>query len=644
MRRHLFSVIMVAFLVWFTGFSYLRLRFNGMEAVHLSTQTNTLQMVWTTIANSYETSMQAYCDIYIQQEPVLDLLRRARKYREQGDETNLAIVRAQLYRLLYPVYHRLQQRDVRQLQFYTPDNVSFLRFHAPHRSGDSVQDGRPSVVMANRDHRMVQGFETGRVLSGFRNVFPLISQGEHLGCVEFGQPFAALRRQMWNMDQERDYKMFFYAPLLLPKLVPEQKKLYTPSQFSPDWLVEDARHELLDSPPDISSASQGICKLLAESSAFMQALATRKACSIVIKTPDEFWRVTLLPIVDVEGFPSALMLSFVPDAQVKAFHRNYFWNVFGLSLIVLIGAGISFQILQKKRALQEKKQRLQLITNTMSDGLLVIDRNGEISFVNRACTETMGCALSEMLGQSAHDFLHPHESEQSEALSCPLCKLIKDGNSGLDFHGEDVFVRQDGSHFMAEVNAAPMMKDGKNVGLVLIFRDITERKRIEEELNKLSHTDPLTNAFNRRYFMNVLTMEAERVRRYGAPLSLMICDIDHFKRVNDSFGHLVGDRVLQQMVATIQERIRSTDILARWGGEEFVLMLPHTMLADAVKKVEELRAAISQTDFGEAGTVTASFGVTPFRGEDSIDSMISRADKLLYLAKAEGRNCVRSSE
>ncbi len=644
MLVRLFAVVMVAFLFWFGGFSYLRHRFNGMETTHLSAQTNALQMVWQTIVGSYATSMESYCDIYIQQEPVLDLLREARQYREQGDEANLAIVRAQLYRLLYPVYQRLQRRDVRQLQFHTQDNISFLRFHAPHRSGDSVEDSRPSVVMANRDHRIVQGFETGRVLSGFRNVFPLISQGEELGSVEFSQPFAALRRQLSEMDQTRDYKMFFYAPLLLPKLFPEQKKLYTPSKFSPDWLVEDARRELLDSPPDISPAAQTICDLLARSSAFTQALAVRKACSIVIKTPDEFWRVTLLPIIDVEGFPSALMLSFAPDPQVKAFHRNYFWNVFWLSLMVMIGAGISFQFLQKKRALQEKKQRLQLIANTMSDGLLVIDRSGNISFVNRAGTEIMGYALSEMLGQRAHDFLHPHEEEQGEALPCPLCKLLKDGNSGLDFHGEDEFVRKDGSHFVTEVNASPMIQERKHVGLVLIFRDITERKQIEDELNQLSHTDPLTNIFNRRYFMNVLTMEAERVRRYGAPLSLMICDIDHFKRVNDTLGHLVGDRVLQQVVATIEQRIRSTDIFARWGGEEFVLMLPHTMLADAVKKVEELRAAISQTDFGEAGTVTASFGVTPFRGEDSIDSMISRADNLLYLAKAEGRNCVRSSE
>ena len=172
MPLRLLSVIMVALLVWYGGFSYLRQSFDSLQTTHLSAQTKALTMVWQTIVNSYATSMQGYCDMYIMQEPVLELLRAAQK---QSDDSDLAIVRAKLYRLLYPVYQRLQQRDVRQLHFHTKNNISFLRFHAPHYSGDSLQDSRPSVVRANHDLRVIQGFETGRVTAGFRNVFPLIS-------------------------------------------------------------------------------------------------------------------------------------------------------------------------------------------------------------------------------------------------------------------------------------------------------------------------------------------------------------------------------------------------------------------------------------------------------------------------------------
>ncbi len=462
--------------------------------------------------------------------------------------------------------------------------------------------------------------------------------------MEISQPFEALRQQLWKMSPSHEYLIFYKAPLLLPKLLPSQKKLYSPSLFSQGWLVEDVQKALPDSPPDISSSAQHIYELLADSKSFARALAASAPCAIAIKDADTFWRVTLLPILDVEGFSSALLMSFTPDPQLRAFDRSYYWSVLSLSLLIALGGWLTFQTLQKKELVYEKQQRLQLIANTMSDGLLVITNEGSISFVNRAGAEILGRTLNEMVDQMAHDFLHPHDPGQNPAIQCSICKALHDGKDGRGHQGEDVFIRKDGSSFVAEVNASPMIMDGKGVGLVLIFRDITERKKNEDQLYQLSHTDPLTNIFNRRHFINVLENEVERVKRYGAPLSLAICDIDHFKLVNDSFGHAVGDRVLQGIVATIQKRVRATDVFARWGGEEFVLMLPHTTLADAVPMAQKILSTIRRVDFGEVGMVTISFGVTTFRGEDTIDTLISRADSLLYKAKAEGRNCVRSSE
>jgi len=197
---------------------------------------------------------------------------------------------------------------------------------------------------------------------------------------------------------------------------------------------------------------------------------------------------------------------------------------------------------------------------------------------------------------------------------------------------------------VAEVASEPMFKKGQIVSAVTVFRDITERKKLEEQLLHLCNVDPLTNAFNRRYFHQVLEADVQKSKRYGTPFSLVMADIDHFKRVNDTFGHEAGDRVLKGIVTSIQKRIRSTDVFARWGGEEFVLLLANTSLPAAVPLVENILTNIRLLDFGEIGIVTVSFGVTDYRQDDSTDTLLNRADKLLYEAKNAGRNCIRTIE
>ncbi|MGB9846659.1 MAG: GGDEF domain-containing protein, partial [Desulfotomaculales bacterium] len=171
--------------------------------------------------------------------------------------------------------------------------------------------------------------------------------------------------------------------------------------------------------------------------------------------------------------------------------------------------------------------------------------------------------------------------------------------------------------------------------------DLTDRKKMEEELRCLSITDPLTDAYNRRYFMQVLEQEIERTRRTGLSFSIIMADLDHFKNVNDRFGHAAGDRVLKSLVELINARIRKIDCLARWGGEEFVILLPDTPVDKAAGLADELRERLSRTDIPGVGRVTASFGVVGYCPEDTAYSLIMRADNMLYEAKAAGRNCVR---
>jgi diguanylate cyclase (GGDEF)-like protein len=164
---------------------------------------------------------------------------------------------------------------------------------------------------------------------------------------------------------------------------------------------------------------------------------------------------------------------------------------------------------------------------------------------------------------------------------------------------------------------------------------------MEEELRHLSVTDVLTNAYNRRYFTHKLEEEIERSKRADRKFSLIMLDIDCFKSINDRFGHNAGDLVLKSMAELIKNRIRKIDTLARWGGEEFIILLPDTTVKNAACLAEELRESISRMDIPGVGSVTASFGVAGYCPEDTIDTLVNKADNMMYEAKAAGRNCVR---
>jgi len=165
-----------------------------------------------------------------------------------------------------------------------------------------------------------------------------------------------------------------------------------------------------------------------------------------------------------------------------------------------------------------------------------------------------------------------------------------------------------------------------------------ERDRLIAKLNVMAHTDQLTGLLNRYRGLEIIKSEIARAKRYGQPLSLLFFDIDKFKDINDTFGHETGDRVLHKTSASVKSILRSVDYLIRWGGEEFIAVLPETELPGAVKLAHKLRETIPQKSIDLPVKVTASFGVVEWNAEEDIDTLISRADKKMYEAKQQGRN------
>jgi two-component system, cell cycle response regulator len=190
--------------------------------------------------------------------------------------------------------------------------------------------------------------------------------------------------------------------------------------------------------------------------------------------------------------------------------------------------------------------------------------------------------------------------------------------------------------FVVKLNESPD-KDGI---YIVSFTDITAFEHQKQKLEFMAHYDSLTGVFNRLKFTSLIDNEFHRYTRYHSAFALIMFDIDHFKTVNDTCGHLVGDKILKQVSYLIQKHIRDTDYLARWGGEEFMILVTETTQNHAVTLAEKLRAILENSIFDSELHVTCSFGVSEVRIEDSVDTLIKRTDDALYMAKRNGRNRV----
>lgn len=300
--------------------------------------------------------------------------------------------------------------------------------------------------------------------------------------------------------------------------------------------------------------------------------------------------------------------------------------------------------------LHELKMTLQQRMKEIADLNGELERDKQIIDANLMIAKTdCGCIMVEAT-ETLLDFFG---YEKKEVMGLPLSKLFVAERSETEFlqmkeilqkkekwSGEESVVTKSGKTVWMDTVVSPFVdENGEIVSYTAIFHDITDKKRIEH----LSVTDNLTKLFNRQKFDEVFAiMLMRRHWRDGHSFGLVIVDVDHFKKVNDSHGHQVGDTVLVAVANALAKTIRTGDIVARWGGEEFVALLPDVDMQKACFAAEKLRRAIEEMHIPTVGGITASFGVTVYSENDTQESMMHRSDTALYRAKENGRNRVES--
>jgi diguanylate cyclase (GGDEF)-like protein/PAS domain S-box-containing protein len=285
------------------------------------------------------------------------------------------------------------------------------------------------------------------------------------------------------------------------------------------------------------------------------------------------------------------------------------------------------------------------LLDNLYDGVYFVSPDRKIVYWNEAAERMTGFTRSEMINRHCYDDILMHVDNKGVNLCLRNCPLEKAILEGVTVEGEVYYHHKEGHRLPALIRVSPIRDTaGIIIGAVEIFSDNSPRVRLAEkieELEKIALLDPLTRIGNRRYGDLNLTARLNELERYGWHFGVLFVDIDYFKKVNDLYGHDVGDRVLRMVATTIINGTRSSDTVSRWGGEEFMILLPHVdakQLKDVAEKIRLLVEKSSISVEGKNVEVTVSIGAALAHKDDTIETLMKRVDEFMYKSKSEGRN------
>jgi len=507
MKKHRNWIILTLFGIVLYGVitALLISSFQDRQDTYLSTEMDAFSSKITTTLSTYEKFSNYVFNKVVNQDQVMELMSKA-NFASENEKNKL---RQELYDYYRDDYELITQYDFRQLHFHLANGDSFLRFHSPDNFGDNLMDVRDSIRLANTEHRYVFGFEEGRIFNGYRFVYPLSYENNHVGSVEVSISMASLMDVLNELYP--DIETFFVIDQeVVEKIVfTDQQSNYVLHPYLPGYYSDLSI--VRDTETDCDAITDTKCVLLRE---LMKnepdVLKSKESFNRILKYQGIDYLLQFKAIKNLSEEPVAYFIGISPQENTVTFYDGVG------SKIILVGA---------------------------------------------------------------------------------------------------LFI------------------------LLFVSTFIYQRKQYELEI--LSNTDKLTGLYNRHKVLEIANREFQRFERYGSPISVILLDIDWFKKINDQFGHGAGDEVLKSFGGVLKDTVRKQDIVARWGGEEFIILLVETLAEEAVLTAERCRENIENFSFSNVGNVTASFGVATIKEKDSLDILINRADMAMYEAKVEGRNQVK---
>jgi diguanylate cyclase (GGDEF)-like protein/PAS domain S-box-containing protein len=284
------------------------------------------------------------------------------------------------------------------------------------------------------------------------------------------------------------------------------------------------------------------------------------------------------------------------------------------------------------------------LLDNLRDGVYFVDHDRNIKYWSKGAERITGYTAAEVLGKSCSDNILLHVDKDGNSICSEICPLGNTLTDGRDRNAEAYLHHKDGHRVPITMHVASIPdENGSTIGGVEIFTDNTPATMAFErlaELERMAYVDELTGLANRRYAEITLRSRIEELQRYGWRFGVLFIDIDRFKDINDQYGHDLGDEVLRMVAKTLQNSVRAFDVVSRWGGEEYVVVIAHVEGNELNSSANRCRLLVERSSIPAAPTlvVTISLGATLARTEDTVDSIIKRVDTLMYKSKQAGRN------
>ena len=516
-----------------------------------------------------------------------------------------------LYELVAPRWEVMQRENpwLVVMQFHNADGTSLLRLHQPNVYGDKIAAQRTMVAYAHKNAQSVSGFEEGRQGLSYRILIPAFDGGRYIGSIEFG---IAAPYFTDKIRRFAGYDSFFFI---------HKNAMGMFGRISQPILV--GNYIGVDIPSPFRSLIQ------------KYASKHTKLENTILTHANQTYEVNVLKVGDYRANAIGNIM-FIRSVSDFSDHVRHMIIASALIVLVLILLNVVlvdriYAYVTEKMSFQERYS--QMILDSVPSPVIVT--NGEhliaanssfLAYLQYPTIERFkndhACVCEFFEEGDTDEYLMPMRNDQrwtEYMLEHPL-----------KIHKAKITIN--GAMTIFEVRIS-VLKVNDQVRYVVIFNDIST-------MQMQTLTDPLTGIPNRLHFTMVYKHAINMSRRGEKPLSLLFFDIDHFKNVNDHYGHLIGDKILQQITSLVRQRIRKSDLVARWGGEEFILLLPDSELDEAIKVAEMLRKVIDKEYFEGVGNITCSFGVAMLEENEDAEHLLNRADELLYKAKTSGRNKV----
>lgn len=582
------------------------------------------------IAESFDSLSRFVFNHFIDNKEIKTLLKEAKDNPSSQEE-----IRHTLFSSLSPLYQSLKHYDMRQLHFHLPDAVSFLRFHKPGNYGDSLKLVRESLNYVNKHKTHLYTFEEGRVFDGFRYIDPLLLEGELVATVEIAYSFQAIKNQAMRINPAH-YLFILEKSNVQNKVWKSELKHYKNSEISDKFYYD--RTSSKENSFFISSANQTLSKL----ESVHEGLESKKAFAQEFKKGNQYYLAVFLPIKNIQDKTVAYFISYKQDEILYSLFIHYYKTLAFVFLNIIVFWAFWIKIKRKDEKIKATLNNAIKETHAILDGQhnIVVMTDGEtLIYSNHYFLDFMGFESLEAfldkykciceLFREHPNFYTPKENEKSEY--CWIEYLLKEQEN----EKKRLIALKDKheiEHYFEIIIDRYHIDESK---YIVTLKDVTEHVVEQNRLYHEATHDKLTEIYNRNFLLQKLSSIQSEDKQ-----SLIMLDIDFFKKINDTYGHDVGDLVLQRLAFIVQHTLRLHDFFGRWGGEEFMIYLLDTDIKSASIVAEKLRNAIRKDQAASIPAFTCSFGVVEFHATDNLTAVLKEVDKRLYYAKENGRDCV----